>query len=122
MVERKYATLYGKVRAMLNWAKIPTSLRQLLWAQCANHATHLENIQNSSTASELFYGKNPPRIKHLKIFGEVGIVHDHKKLRVRLADCGIPCVFIGYSSNHAPNVYKFLTTNTLSYNLETQYG
>jgi hypothetical protein len=31
MVERKYATLYGKVRAMLNWAKFPTSLRQLLW-------------------------------------------------------------------------------------------
>jgi hypothetical protein len=57
MVERKYATLYGKVGAMLNWAKFPTSLRQLLWAQCANHATHLENIickQNSSTASELF--------------------------------------------------------------------
>jgi hypothetical protein len=63
MVERKYATLYGKVRAMLNWAKFPISLRQLLWAQCANHATHLENIickQNSSTASELFYGMNPP--------------------------------------------------------------
>jgi hypothetical protein len=44
MVERKYGTLYGKVRAMLNWAKFPTSLRQLLWAQCANHVTLLENI------------------------------------------------------------------------------
>jgi hypothetical protein len=83
MVERKYATHYGKVRAMLNWANFPTSLRQFLWAQCANHATHLENIickHNASTASGLFYGMSPPWIKHLKIFGEVGIVHHHKKI------------------------------------------
>jgi hypothetical protein len=55
MVERKYATLYDKVRAMLNWANFPDPLRHLLWAQCANHATQLENIlskQNSKTASE----------------------------------------------------------------------
>jgi hypothetical protein len=50
-------------------------------------------------------------IKHLEIFGEVGIIHDHKNVRGRLADRGIPCVFIGYSSNHAPNVYKFVTIN-----------
>jgi Reverse transcriptase (RNA-dependent DNA polymerase) len=112
MVERKYATLYGKVRAMLNWANFPDSLRQLLWAQCANHATQLENIlskQNSNTASELFYGQNSPWIQHLKIFGEIGIVHDHKKIRSKLADRGRPCIFIGYSSENAPNVYKFLT-------------
>jgi hypothetical protein len=91
MVERKYATLYGKVRAMLNWANFPKSLRQRLWAQCANHATQLENIlckQNSNTASELFYGQNPPWIQHLKIFGEIGIVHDHKKIHSKLTDRG----------------------------------
>jgi hypothetical protein len=33
----------------------------------------------------------------------------YKKIRSKLADRGRPCVFIGYSSNHAPNVYKFLT-------------
>jgi hypothetical protein len=89
MVESKHATLYGKVRAMLNWASFPKALRQLLWAQCANHATHLENIlciQNSSTASELSYGQNPPWIQHLKIFGEIGIVHDHKKIRSKLTN------------------------------------
>jgi hypothetical protein len=41
MVERKYATLYGKVKAIFNWAKFPIYLRQLLWAECANHATDL---------------------------------------------------------------------------------
>jgi hypothetical protein len=34
-----------------------------------------------------------------------------KKIRGKLADRGILCVFIGYSSNHATNVYKFLTIN-----------
>jgi hypothetical protein len=97
---------------MLNWAHFPLALRQLLWAQCAHHATQLENIickQNSNTASELFYGKKPPWIKYLKQIGEIGIVHDHKKIHGNISDQGFPCVFIGYSSNHAPNVYKFLT-------------
>jgi hypothetical protein len=49
--------------------------------------------------------------KHLKIFGEVGIVHGHEKMHGILADRSLLCVFIGYSSNHAPNVYKFLTIN-----------
>jgi hypothetical protein len=121
MSERKYATLYGIIRTMLDSAKLPTSLRQilwslrqLLWAQCASHTTHLENIvckQNSSTASELFYGKNPPWIKRLNILGETGIGHDHKKIPGKLADHSTPCVFIGYSSNHAPNFYMFLTTS-----------
>jgi hypothetical protein len=38
-LERKYATLYGKVRAMLNHAQLPTTLRHKLWAQCAHLAT-----------------------------------------------------------------------------------
>jgi hypothetical protein len=87
------ATLYGKVRAMLNWANFPKPISQLLWAQCANHATHLENIickQNSKTVSELFHGQNPPWKKHLKIFGEVGIVHNHNKICSKLTDCGPP--------------------------------
>jgi hypothetical protein len=99
---------------MLNWANFPEKLRQLLWAQCANHATQLENIlckQNSNTESDLFYGQNPPWIKHLKIFGEIGNVHDHKKIHSKIANRGQPCIFIGYSSYHAPNVYKFLTIN-----------
>jgi hypothetical protein len=35
-IERKFATLWGKVRAQLNSAKLPWSLRNKLCAQCAN--------------------------------------------------------------------------------------
>ena len=62
-IERKFATLYGKIRAMLNWARLTPYLRKKLWAQCANTATKLENIivKNESrfTSYELFYGVNP---------------------------------------------------------------
>jgi hypothetical protein len=43
-VERKFATLYGKVRSILNRAKVPLWLRNKLWAYAAQHATKLENI------------------------------------------------------------------------------
>ena len=62
-IERKFATLYGKIRSMLNWAKLPPQLRRRLWAQCANTATQLENIivkaGTKQTSYELFYGVNP---------------------------------------------------------------
>jgi hypothetical protein len=43
-IERKFATLYGKVRSMLNAAQLSERLRRGLWAHCANNATQLENI------------------------------------------------------------------------------
>jgi transposase InsO family protein len=34
-IERKFATLWGRVRATLNTSQRPWSLRNKLWAQCA---------------------------------------------------------------------------------------
>jgi hypothetical protein len=35
-VERTFATLFGRMRSMLNGAKLTSSLRKGLWAECAN--------------------------------------------------------------------------------------
>jgi transposase InsO family protein len=43
-IERKFSTLWRKVRSMLNVTKLPWSLRTKLWAQCSTLATDLENI------------------------------------------------------------------------------
>ena len=44
-VERKFATLYGRMRAMLLGCKhMKTSDRKQLWAEAANLATDLNNI------------------------------------------------------------------------------
>ena len=120
-VERKFATLYGKVRAMLNWAQVTPYLRNKLWAQCANTATQLNNILcvkgGSKTPAQLFYGNNPSWVKNLHTFGEIGIVHDdrHAKIRGKLKDRGIPCMFLGYTEDHTSNVFQFfnLTTNQI---------
>ena len=44
VVERKFATLWNKVCSMLNGAGLPSYIRDGLWAECANHATKLNNI------------------------------------------------------------------------------
>jgi hypothetical protein len=57
-VERKYSTLYGKVRAITNSAQLPLSLKQRLWAQTASSFPQLENIlvseQQTKAPSEMF--------------------------------------------------------------------
>ena len=58
-VERKFATLYGKVRSALNAAKLKPFLRFGLWAECAKMITKQENIlvtgQNQESPYEQFY-------------------------------------------------------------------
>ena len=42
MVKRAFATFYGRIRAMLNRAKLPKNMRDKLWAEAANTATKLD--------------------------------------------------------------------------------
>jgi len=51
-VERKFATLYGRVQSMMNGARFTQSLRQGLWAECAMTATMNENLAISTTKEE----------------------------------------------------------------------
>ena len=44
VVERAYVTLYGRLCAMLTYAKMEGEIRHKLWAQCANMATRLDSI------------------------------------------------------------------------------
>jgi hypothetical protein len=43
-VERSFATLWGKVRFMLNRSVVTQDLREKLWAECASTGTKLNNI------------------------------------------------------------------------------
>lgn len=109
-IERKFATLYGKVRYMLNKARLTSSLRNNLWAQAALVATQLENIlvdDSGKTPHINLKGENPPWINHLRTFGEIAIAYDNQKIKSKLKDRGFPAMFIGYSDNHAGGVYRF---------------
>jgi hypothetical protein len=68
-VERPIASLYGRVRAMLNSALIPKVKREKLWTECANTATKLDNISITKKGDkppfEKFYGKKTSYENHL---------------------------------------------------------
>ena len=63
VVEREFATLYGRTKAMLNWSKVDKSLRMKLWAECAHTATKLGNLlvnkESEKCAHEMFFGAVP---------------------------------------------------------------
>jgi hypothetical protein len=43
-VERKFQTLYGRIRAMMNDSEIDEEFRDGLWAECASTATYYDNL------------------------------------------------------------------------------
>ncbi|KAG7337993.1 gag-polypeptide of LTR copia-type [Nitzschia inconspicua] len=52
VVERKFATLFGKVRSMNNGAGLHDNIRQQLWAEAANCATDLECLLVKKTGDK----------------------------------------------------------------------
>jgi Reverse transcriptase (RNA-dependent DNA polymerase) len=115
-VERKYATLYGKVRAMLNAARLTRRLKNGLWTHCAKLATQLENVivkpTDNKTAAERLYGNNPNWINNLHIFGEVAMIAYRRNIKAKLVNRGYPSLFMGYSDNHAEGVFIFFKLST----------
>ena len=116
-IERSFATLYGKVRAMLNGAGFDATTRGKLWAEAANCATHNENVTSLHTGEpsshEKFFGNLPPYVPHMRTFGEIGIVRNiHQGTVWKLENKGIPAMFIGYTNEHAGNVYKMFNLQT----------
>jgi hypothetical protein len=62
-------------------------------------------------ASEKFTGTNPKWFKNLRTFGEIGITYNNQKIKGKLDNKGYPCMFIGYTEDHASNVYLFFNLN-----------
>ena len=81
--ERKFASLYGKVRSMLNGACLTPNLRHGLWTECAACATMEENILLSDKSPvppyKLFFGVDAPLSKNLHTFGKIGIIKMYRR-------------------------------------------
>ena len=116
IVERRFATLFGRVQAMLNGARLPERLRTGLWVHVADTATNLHNIEvhEGITPYKEMYGALPKWSKNMCTFGEIAIVADGKNCEIqsKLDDQGLPGLFVGYPVDHASNVYKLFSINT----------
>jgi transposase InsO family protein len=117
-VERKFATLYGRVRAMLNGARLTKELRNGLWTEAARTASDLENTLTTTgkpvAAYNQFFEKEFAGIRNAHPFGEIGIVNHHKgkTLRGKLEDRGRACLHLGRAEDQPRDTYRFLNLDT----------
>ena len=118
-VERKFATLYSRVRANLNGAKLNMRLRDLLWAEAAATSTIQENVyvtkRKQKSSYEQFYGKELPGWRHMRQFGEIGIVSygtNDNSMRPKHLNRGRACMHLGRAVDRPKDTYKFLNLKT----------
>ena len=92
--------------------------RQQLWCEAAQTATLLDNIlvQDSAKSSPFtqFFRIDAVYAKHIKEFGEMCVVAgtDNKVGRTKIDPRGKINLFVGYSTQHAGDVYRLLDPKT----------
>ena len=68
---------------MMSYAKFEGKLRKNLQAECAKTATDLDRVlikdKNNKSHCKKIFGRHPAFLKHLKFFGEMGIIMIHKQ-------------------------------------------
>jgi hypothetical protein len=115
-VERSFATLWGRVRSMLNRSGVPQDLREKFWAECASTATKLSNLmsrKDGKSAHMSFYGYESKIAQNLKIFGENGVkLSKLYGLPEKLANKGNFCLMVGYPEDHPSDTYRVLDLKT----------
>ena len=110
IVERSFAFLYNRIRAMLNRAGLTIDKRKKFWAECASMATILDNIHVRKTSSnyEKIFGHHPKLLNYVRGFGEMAVI----KIKVvqfqqKLANKGITVMLIGFAEQHPSDTYRF---------------
>ena len=118
VVERAFVTVMGRARAMMNHAGFTMAKRQQLWCEAAQTATMLDNISVQESAKSppftQFFGVDAKYAKHLRVFGEMCVVADtdNKVGRTKIDPRGKISLFVGYSTQHAGDVYRLLNPKT----------
>jgi hypothetical protein len=115
-VERKFQTFFGRIRAMLNSAGVKDQLRSGVWAECVMTVTFLLNVTSIKNKEvfpyELLFSCKPKLPTSLKFFGEIGVVITKTNIQSKLKNRGTSCMFVGYSVNHANDIYRMLNLDT----------
>jgi hypothetical protein len=97
LVETAFVVNTQRASAVLGAAKIPELIE-------------LNGIVKSRI--EHFMGAKPNWAINLRKFGEAGMVKTRTKQQLKLADCGIICIFVGYPKNHPANTYLMYNEHT----------
>jgi hypothetical protein len=108
-VERTFQTFFGRIRAILNNAGLEEGIRSGVWAECARITTFLSYITALNSRAmcpcQLMFGSKPKLPSSLKIFGEMDVVTTNNDIQSKVKNEGLTCMLVGYSVDHANNVY-----------------
>ncbi|CAJ1938811.1 unnamed protein product [Cylindrotheca closterium] len=115
-VERKFATAFGRVRAMMNTARMTETMRGNLWAEAADTATKLDTAlvyqRGEQSSHQKFWKREARFARHLRTFGEMAVIKVHTKIKGKLKDRGRTVMFVGYADNSSGDTYKFYDPKT----------
>ncbi|MCO5562965.1 hypothetical protein L7F22_016601 [Adiantum nelumboides] len=98
VTERKNRSLMEMARCMLKAKSLPHKL----WMEAVACAAHVLNrcptrALKTITPYESWYGKKPS-VSYLRVFGCLAYAHIPQRLRGKLDDKAVKCIFVGYSS------------------------
>ena len=99
-------------------ANVPLVKRYKLYREALGTATKLDGLTvinidgKTGTRYELWGVQNPKFPKHLRVWGEVGVVKLKTIGTPKLANRGQVCMFVGYAVNHAGDCYRMYYENT----------
>ena len=118
VVEKKFDTLASRARSTMNGANISPSIRKYVCKECISCCTHTDGLVvreingKSMTRYEHWGGELPKFAKHLREWGEAGIVTTRDIKTSKLTNKGKLCMFVGYSPQHAGDCYRMFDPET----------
>ena len=114
LVERSFAFLYNRVRAMLNQARFSPHLRQLLWAECCHSALQIDNLMGKDKkmrSHEVYHGHKSNKTIGLHPFGELVVIKNSDHIQSKLKK-GMLVIYLGITDNDCSNTFRFLNVRT----------
>ena len=118
-VERKFATLWARVRATAFCAiGEDAELQNKLWSELARYTSIVDNLivkaKESEPAHNQMFGSTNERANDLEEFGMMAIValDPLNKMKAKLAQRGRACMYVGPALEHPTGTYRFLHLST----------
>jgi hypothetical protein len=119
LVEVGFPVIANQGRSMMNEANIPTNKRYRIWYKAYGTACDIDGLVPIKidgvikTRDEHFSGKLPEFSKHLRTWGEAGVVKTKKSMDPKMNNRGTTCMFVGYAKDHPGDTYEMLNWNTM---------
>ncbi len=118
LAELGFAVLANRGRALMHHANMPMKERYKLFCEAFKAATLLDGLIPIKFDGKVkprvahWSGKLPNFAKHLRTWGEAGTVKMKTPTTAKLADHGVHCMFVGYTLDHAGDVYHMWNPKT----------